>query len=60
MIKEFFAENKLWVAAYVLFVILFWLIGAHKMTAAEAYFGLIGLHVVFGGIVFIVKKVLGK
>lgn len=60
MLKEFWAENKLWIIAYVLFVALFWLIGAHKMTAAEAYFGLLGLHAVFAGLMYTAKHVLGK
>lgn len=46
-------------AGWVVFMILFWLLGASpKLTKAEAFFGLVALTVVYAGVVFVVKKIL--
>ena len=47
--------NKWYVAAYAVFITLFWFIGTPKMSAVTAYFGLCVIHLVFFAAVYLIK-----
>jgi hypothetical protein len=42
---------------YVLFVLLFWFVGAHSMSKFTAFFGLTALNVIYAGTVWIIGKI---
>lgn len=50
-------ENKFYIGAYILFIVVFWFAKSPKMTAATAYFGLVALHLFFFLIVWVIKNV---
>lgn len=52
--------NKWYVLAYVVFIAVFWFWKAQQMSAFEAYFGLVALHVAFLFGVWIVKRITAK
>lgn len=56
-IKEWFLDNKWYIAAYVVFIALFWFIGMPKMSAATAYFGLCVLHLVYFAAVYFFRNI---
>ncbi|MFA5377895.1 MAG: hypothetical protein WC455_19250 [Dehalococcoidia bacterium] len=42
---------------YILFILLFWLIGAHSMSQFTAFFGLAALTAVYAGAVWTIGKI---
>jgi len=52
-----FQENKFYVAAYVVFIALFWFVGAPKMSATVAYFWLCVLHLFYFAVVYFFKNI---
>ena len=56
-IIEVIKDNKWYIAAYVVFIALFWFIGTPKMSAATAYFGLCVLHLFYFAAVYFFKNI---
>jgi hypothetical protein len=57
-LSTWFKAWRWYVVAYVVFIVLFWFVGTPSMTKAEAYFGLVGLHLVFAGGVWVARNIL--
>lgn len=58
--EDWLFDNKWYIAAYVVFIALFWFIGTPKVTPAEAYFGLCFIHLFYFLGVHFVKKIYTK
>jgi len=56
-IIEVIKDNKWYIAAYVVFIALFWFVGAPKMSASVAYFGLCVLHLFYFAAVYFFKNI---
>lgn len=57
-LSTWFRTWRWYIVAYVALVVLFWFVGTPNMSKFEAYLGLVALHAVYAGAVWVARSIL--